>query len=875
MDGYLSNLVTKMLDYLEIIRSESEKLCLEKWGYVLSRLDELKKTFQPKNSKADIDDEDDENVPEQTDILEEIESDRMRHSTESDDDDDDDENDDDERNEYSGIVDDDDEVVFEKNEEDDYLIGILNDLMVENEEELSDNEGLQEGHNEEEAISSGDDDSIIVRNESDLMGILDEELREKEGSQEHDTEEAISSGDDDSIIVRNEADLMDTLEEELRENVGEVDTVESMNESDDDVDVDDDDDEVDGETENELNDSVTTPESNPIRENKFMFDKIKKLEKDFIQYMANIPVLGFNSSFYDIGVLKSELFHQLELQKDKRAFLIKKTNRYVQVKNRNFTFLDICQYLGPGCSYSKFLKAYGVKEQKGFFPYDYFDSLSKLDSEECPKQEDFFNKKNNTHISDEDYSSVVRLWNDEKEKRGGVMTFKNYLEIYNSLDVGPFVLGIEEMLKIYEAKNVDLFKTCVSAPGLARRLLFESAHEKNIYFPLFGPSQESLSLLYKAGIVGGPSMTFHRWTKAGLTKIRGGFNICKRIIGWDANALYLWAMGQQMPSTLFVHRDSRTAFKPSKSTAYVQMFIWMEKQMKDKGVHIHHLLNSGGEKISGPYPLDGYDSENDIVYEYNGAWWHGRNCSCTSKLDPKEKENRFKRYREKLDYLKQKHKGVVSIWDCDFVQELKKNPDWKNYIDKYYPKFYAKHKGGVDEEQILTAVMNDDFFGHLEVDISVPESWADDREGMSPWEKFHEMCPIFCNSDIYEKDIGKHMQKYCADERKRINREKGNFFGTFSHEEPSSKPRHLLVGVMKAKKILITSELLKFYLRMGLVITKIHQCVEFASSRCFEGFVREVTEKRRSGDVDPDKAVLGNMYKLWGNSSYGKFYLPF
>ncbi|GMF12048.1 unnamed protein product [Phytophthora lilii] len=50
----------------------------------------------------------------------------------------------------------------------------------------------------------------------------------------------------------------------------------------------------------------------------------------------------------------------------------------------------------------------------------------------------------------------------------------------------------------------------------------------------------------KANIAGGPSIFFNRYAKRNETKIRVG-KICKKIIGYDANALYLWALSNEMP----------------------------------------------------------------------------------------------------------------------------------------------------------------------------------------------------------------------------------------------------------------------------------------------------------------------------------------
>ncbi|TMW69387.1 hypothetical protein Poli38472_001543 [Pythium oligandrum] len=51
----------------------------------------------------------------------------------------------------------------------------------------------------------------------------------------------------------------------------------------------------------------------------------------------------------------------------------------------------------------------------------------------------------------------------------------------------------------------------------------------------------------KANIAGGPSIIFHRFAKRDETYIRVSNKLCKKIIGYDANALYLWALGNVMP----------------------------------------------------------------------------------------------------------------------------------------------------------------------------------------------------------------------------------------------------------------------------------------------------------------------------------------
>ena len=96
------------------------------------------------------------------------------------------------------------------------------------------------------------------------------------------------------------------------------------------------------------------------------------------------------------------------------------------------------------------------------------------------------------------------------------------------------------------------------------------------------------------------------------------------------------------------------------------------------------------------------------------------------------------------------------------------------------------------------------------------------------------MPPLFCNAKVTFDLIGEHMQNFA--------REAGL----------SQKPRRLLVGGMKAEKILLASPLLKWYLDHGMEVNRVYQCIEFVPAKCFEHFTREVTECRRLGDRNPD-----------------------
>ena len=60
----------------------------------------------------------------------------------------------------------------------------------------------------------------------------------------------------------------------------------------------------------------------------------------------------------------------------------------------------------------------------------------------------------------------------------------------------------------------------------------------------------------------------------------------------------------------------------------------------------------------------------------------------------------------------------------------------------------------------------------------------------------------------------------------------------------------------------------KFYLKMGLEITKIKEFIKFYSQKCFAKLADEIVNSKRAADTDPSKAVIALTNKLMSNSLY-------
>ena len=64
------------------------------------------------------------------------------------------------------------------------------------------------------------------------------------------------------------------------------------------------------------------------------------------------------------------------------------------------------------------------------FPYDYMDSLKKLDENELLPKENFYSGLNDENISNDDYEHAKKAWNHFK-----MNTFRNYHDLYIQSDV--------------------------------------------------------------------------------------------------------------------------------------------------------------------------------------------------------------------------------------------------------------------------------------------------------------------------------------------------------------------------------------------------------------------------------------------------------
>ena len=583
-------------------------------------------------------------------------------------------------------------------------------------------------------------------------------------------------------------------------------------------------------------------------------------------YLHELPIVGFNSSVYDLNLVKTAFFESLvashtcersdqddtindgesEEIESPIKFIIKNNNEYKCVATERFKFLDVKHYIAPGFSYAKYLTAFESSQPKGFFPYEHIISLQQLQETQLPPKDAFYSSLKGCGISDEEYAFCQRIWVENDMK-----TLKDFLVWYNNLDVNPFLEALSKQAKFFKTLGLDMLKDGVGIPGLTLKYLFKTL-PKGVYFSLINDKHSDLHTLLRNQMVGGPSIIFHRYHEKGKTNIRGGGKTVESLIGFDANALYLWALSQPMPIGQPIRRRGEKNFYPEKVDKFGQLAReWLEWVSHSENVYIRHKYN-GKERVLGPKyrPVDGWCAQTLTAYQFHGCVFHGHSCHLTKghTHHPYNKDVTLTELKQKTDettaYLRDTvGVNVVEMWECEWLALKRGDPNLKDFLRMNFPRFTSQLFGSVTVSSILNCVRLGSFFGLVQCDIEVPNHLRD---------YFSELQPIFKNTQVSRDDIGEFMRQY-AEKHKLL-----------------SQPRRTLVGSYWAKGILLISPLLDWYLKHGLVVTQIQQVVEFPRESCFVDFADKVTNARRGGDTHPDKKILADSFKLLGNSAYGK-----
>lgn len=182
--------------------------------------------------------------------------------------------------------------------------------------------------------------------------------------------------------------------------------------------------------------------------------------------------------------------------------------------------------------------------KKGFFPYDWFDSVDKFDVDiKELKQSDFDNLLKMEKCSDENWEYIQQLIKDLNIK-----TFREYHDFYLNIDVN----GLADVFETFRNTSIETYKLdpChyVGCPSfgwdamlLKTRVKLELLLDSDMY------------QFFERGIRGGQSVIFEKYCKAN-NKYLPDYNPEEQsvyISYLDANNLYGVSMSQKLPINSF------------------------------------------------------------------------------------------------------------------------------------------------------------------------------------------------------------------------------------------------------------------------------------------------------------------------------------
>lgn len=561
--------------------------------------------------------------------------------------------------------------------------------------------------------------------------------------------------------------------------------------------------------------------------------KIDSDKKDLEYMCSQVPLLGFNSSRYDINLIKKHMFSVI-------AGDIKKTIKnagYACISTKTLKILDICNYVPAGTTLDGYLTTYlgGCKcedkihclcgKGKGLFCYDYLDSFERLNETQLPPKQAFDSKKKGTVASDEDYERLMFIWDHYKMK-----TLKDLLIWYNNLDVVPFIDAIIAQRQPFRDNYcLDMLSDAVSLPGLSEKVMYQT-----VYNNLDHIKRE----------VGTPFTFPEKRLKSYIKQDEKA----KRVFGLTADHVQ--------------ERMKRCGYCCCYCLSKLDEDNASVDRIDNKKGHIDGNINICCSKCNvarKDMSINGFCFQKQIEYNGDKLIW---------SID-KEQGDIFPLMRNNIAggpaiifnrYAKRDETSIRGGKLCKKVIGYDANALYLWCIGNVMPCGRLIKEDVYDG--ILDDIMADRKFGFLECDIETPDHLK---------EYFSEMTPIFKNIEIEPADkdvIGEHMYEYNQ-----------------SRKQCQAKRSRKLIGSYFGEKMLIYTPLLKWYIEHGLRITNTYCFIKASSARPYRRFMENVSQARRDGDTEAaknkkakedggstenSKGMLAEIMKLVGNSAFGR-----
>ena len=277
-----------------------------------------------------------------------------------------------------------------------------------------------------------------------------------------------------------------------------------------------------------------------------------------------IPVFFHNLEGYDSHLLMQQLG---KYKKFRVSCIAKNMEKYISFTLGSIRFLDSLNFMNESLEklvanlvvegdvhlhqLKKHFPNYDERSllmRKGVYPYEWMDSLNKMNNDTLPSKEEFYSSLTMKHISDADYAHAQKVWSTFKMK-----TMQEYHDLYLLTDV----LLLADCFENFRSKCIEFYKLdpahFYTTPGLSWCAALKMT---DISLELI--TDIDMHLMVEKGVRGGVSTIVNRYCQANnkymsynSDKPNIVYNYTEPnlyILDLDANNLYGWAMSQPLPT---------------------------------------------------------------------------------------------------------------------------------------------------------------------------------------------------------------------------------------------------------------------------------------------------------------------------------------
>jgi hypothetical protein len=285
----------------------------------------------------------------------------------------------------------------------------------------------------------------------------------------------------------------------------------------------------------------------------FMYQK--ELEK-----LSRLDVFGFNSARFDLPCIAGPLFLILK-EKFKKVEVLKKNSSYISISTETLAFKDALKFTAP-CSYDKFARVWEAPTFKSIWPYSFYSNIaeikaakkfpplsafeSTLKGDIKPNMETYINGKR-------EFYRMKLLPKGHKER---IVSMYGFLKFYNTQDVQPLVIAIENCFKCYDQYFDVNAMSALSLPSLAMKAMFKNYSKIDPLIYSIPDKNKEINNIFRSNVEGGLVNVYRRdVTTMILEDVPDAAKYAENgdkftfILGLDSNSMYLACQGEKLPTS--------------------------------------------------------------------------------------------------------------------------------------------------------------------------------------------------------------------------------------------------------------------------------------------------------------------------------------